>query len=873
MKTNKEKIYDFLKLHAATQESGGVTTQYLAEALGIIRTNVSSQLNELVEEDRVTKSSSRPVLYKIKAQEEINEDQCFENLVGVNGSLRRPIQIAKAAIIYPEKSLNTLIIGAPGTGKTFLAMIMHRYAIAAGVIPEDSPFIVFDCKDHQNDEAKLMAELFGETGDGGCFAETGQGVLHIDNAQLLSTCMRNKFCSIVEEYQHHDGEPLTKISPIVIVACDSSNKAACDDYAKNLPIVIELPSLADRPMEERLALIQSFFTLEAARAKRTMTISAELLRCLLLYDCVLNIKQLKGDIKRACALAYFREHDSTDECLEVFMSDFEPYVRKGFLNYQDHREEIEQIIPADYSYAFSEFAMEMSAIDRAKLKSSNMYAEVDRRADALLERGMTNEEVGILLTAEYEAFFRQYWKEVSQHVVNKEQLANLVDARTINLVETFVNDVSEKLRVIFPPSVFYGLCLHVDSIAKGKSSHQILTKRQMSEIVEKHQTKYALALQFATEIEKAFSITLPVEEAFIITLFLCFEDPTAETTAKPVILIALLGDNVATSIAGTVNQIVKQNNTFSFEVPFEHQPAETYKSLYDYVKKIDQGKGIVALYDMEFLCAFFETIEAETGIEIRTVQLPMSMVGIECARKAAVADNVDNLYQSIVNSLQQYGKPMDRVIVTLCTTGEGGAQELKKYIEKHGDIRDMKVIPLSIADFEQLRENLRMLQEQAIVYCIVGTNDPKLFSIPFIPISDVLGVDPSELPEVLRFKNRDKSRINFDEVFTYLGEQLEHVEIKKLRKMLPQIIDQINDEITHMSLDTEVGLLMHIACYLNRVNGKEPIPQNLHKDQILENNDACYKKLLKILKPLERSFEILFTNDEMANIIMIIKKL
>ena len=382
-------------------------------------------------------------------------------------------------------------------------MIIHRYAIAAGVIPESAPFVVFDCKDHQEDEAKLRADLFGEKGDGGSFAEAGQGVLHIDNAQLMSACLRNKFCSIVEEYQHHDGEPLIRVSPIVIVACDSANKAACEDYTKNLPIVIELPVLADRPMEERLALIHSFFTLEAARAKRTLTISAELLRCLLLYDCSLNIKQLKNDIKRACAMAYFREHASTDECMEIFMSDFEPYVRKGFLNYHDHREEIEQIIPADYSYAFSEFAMEMSAIDRAKLRSTNMYDEFDRRADALLERGMTNEEVGILLTAEYEAFFRQYWKEVSQHVVNKEQLANLVDARTINLVETFVNDVSEKLRVIFPPSVFYGLCLHVDSIAKGKSSHQILTKRQMSEIVEKHQTKYAWALQFTKEIEKA----------------------------------------------------------------------------------------------------------------------------------------------------------------------------------------------------------------------------------------------------------------------------------------------------------------------------------------------------------------------------------
>jgi len=88
MKTNKEQIYDFLKLHASTKESGGVTTQYLADALGILRTNVSSLLNELVNEGRVSKSDGRPVLYKLKSQEEICEEQCFENLIGSEGSLR-----------------------------------------------------------------------------------------------------------------------------------------------------------------------------------------------------------------------------------------------------------------------------------------------------------------------------------------------------------------------------------------------------------------------------------------------------------------------------------------------------------------------------------------------------------------------------------------------------------------------------------------------------------------------------------------------------------------------------------------------------------------------------------------------------------------
>jgi transcriptional antiterminator len=47
----------------------------------------------------------------------------------------------------------------------------------------------------------------------------------------------------------------------------------------------------------------------------------------------------------------------------------------------------------------------------------------------------------------------------------------------------------------------------------------------------------------------------------------------------------------------------------------------------------------------------------------------------------------------------------------------------------------------------------------------------------------------------------------------------------------------------------------------------------MRKEQILNSYDAVYKKILQILKPLERTFDVIFTDDELANLIMIIKKL
>lgn len=82
---------------------------------------------------------------------------------------------------------------------------------------------------------------------------------------------------------------------------------------------------------------------------------------------------------------------------------------------------------------------------------------------------------------------------------------------------------------------------------------------------------------------------------------------------------------------------------------------------------------------MAFLPEVFNTIASETGIEIRTVHLPITLADIEWSRRAAIAGDVDTLYQSVITNLCIFGKPQKKVIVMLCTTGEGGAAQLKNY--------------------------------------------------------------------------------------------------------------------------------------------------------------------------------------------------
>ncbi|MGC4439409.1 hypothetical protein ABXW85_11010 [Streptococcus suis] len=68
MNKQKDIIYDFIMKNTLVNNSNskGLDTQFISNALSLQRSNVSSILNELVREDKLEKSPTRPVLYKVK---------------------------------------------------------------------------------------------------------------------------------------------------------------------------------------------------------------------------------------------------------------------------------------------------------------------------------------------------------------------------------------------------------------------------------------------------------------------------------------------------------------------------------------------------------------------------------------------------------------------------------------------------------------------------------------------------------------------------------------------------------------------------------------------------------------------------------------
>lgn len=857
MKTIKEQIFELINLHFSANENG-VSTQYIADALRIKRSNASKLLNELITEGKIEKSTGRPVLYKAKV-DKARKPQSFDKLVGIDGSLRRCERLIEAAVMYPVKSMDLHITGQRGTGKSLLASLEYQYAIECGVLKRDAPFIVFDAQPYAGDEEKA---------DGGLQKATQSakgGVLAIDNAHRLPAQLRVNLCEAAEA---------GKLGAQLVVITDMSYTEAAEDMRNRLPITIELPTLAQRPMSERLELVQRFLSLEAVRAGRAIQVSAEVLFCLLLYDLKYNIAQLKADIKAACACAYVRAVSSDADSFEIYKGDFENYVRKGLMNYGAHRQELERLVNPLCKYTYGSDTVKISPTEREKLLySSNLYKDLNKKSAELRSWGIEETKIPVLLEAEIEANFNAYKISLARAVPNMEQLSKIADKTVIDMTQEFLTEASTRLFKAYPDNTYYGLCLHIDSLVKGRRTARGLAAAQVASILEKNREEYTLALRFAARLEEVFGLDkLPVDEVAFIAMFIAPEADHEKAIAKPALMFAMK-NGAACALAAYVSEESGGKKAFAVDIPPKKSSDEIYRLLLENIDKSDSGAGLVVMCGGEEIYRILTEIQAETAKNIRVIDMHMDVFAKKLAGFMDSCDSTDALCEKVIDAVKIGEVQRRHAIAVLCTTGKGGAEQMRRYIEQHGNVGDTAVIPLAATDKELLKEQLAEIMQNAAIDCVIGVRDPKLFSLPFIPLGDVLSSPQDKLPALLKYGANEKWRVNYDDVYASFSGWLEYADIKKLKRFLPIVMDGIKTKVSPLSIDSETGLFIHLACCINRLCAKEMVKPNPHKDEIFEGYPKQVKTLLTILAPVEKSFGIVFNDDELANMLTIIYQL
>lgn len=215
------------------------------------------------------------------------------------------LEMKKQIIKFASTDLPILILGETGTGKSFLAKLIHKYSKIA-----ENPF----CEENMAVIPEPLAEslLFGAkkgiyTGaenHTGLVAAANTGTLFLDEITEASLGIQAKLLRVLSEKLYKPlGGTVDKKADIRLITASNANlqksienKTFREDlYYRINTLTVRLPSLSER--KDDIPLLIQYFV---EKYKKEITFDA--IRFLENYECKGNVRELESILKRASYL-------------------------------------------------------------------------------------------------------------------------------------------------------------------------------------------------------------------------------------------------------------------------------------------------------------------------------------------------------------------------------------------------------------------------------------------------------------------------------------------------------------------------------------------------------------------------------------------
>lgn len=710
------------------------------------------------------------------------ESSAFKRIIGFDGSLKPQIQQAKAAILYPPNGLHTLILGPTGVGKSNLAEAMYEFAVETGILQKDAPFIIFNCADYAENPQLLLSQLFGHVKGaytGAVVAKEGLvekadgGILFLDEVHRLPPEGQELLYFLIDKGKFRRmGETETeRTANVMIIAATTEDieSSLLLTFRRRIPMIIELPSLATRPLIERYHMIKDFFHKEADRIGVQVKATQEALRALLLYDCPGNIGQLRSDIQVACARGFLTFVGKQKDYVEVDLIDLPAHARRGLLKIQNRKPEVETLLKGDLIARPGQIELRMEPKEDLYTLPGEIYQYIEERFQELELEGLSQDVINRVIGGELEVKFQQLIKRVesSHKTLAKQDLEGIVGRNIIELAEK-VTEIAEKRLGRVDKHLFYCLAVHLSATLERIQKGKPIVNPQLERVIREYKLEYSVAREMVEYIEVLTGYKIPKDEIGFIAMYLRTITKPSDVKKGRVGVVVLSHGRVAQGMAEVANRLLGVNHAVGIEMSLDEKPESALQRTIEVVSKVDEGKGVLLLVDMGSLITFGEIITKRTGIQTKTVGRVDTVMVLEALRRAILPDTtLDEIVESIDKDKVGLGRfvasklPKDkRVILTLCITGEGTAIRIKNLIERMlpGIKEKVQIIPLGIMDNEDIYEKIEKIREKYTVSAIVGSVDPKSGSIPFISLEELIsGSGIEKLREITKVDKTQKT--------------------------------------------------------------------------------------------------------------------
>jgi len=697
---------------------------------------------------------------KVVIEEEIEVDP-FQSLIGYDGSLMNCIIQSKSAILYPPFGLSTIICGESGVGKTQFAECMYNFAKKKSGILANVPFIVFNCADYADNPQLLLSLLYGskkgsftgaEQDTIGIVEHANNGILFLDEIHrlppkgqeiLFSILDKGKFRRLGETYAEREVNLM-----FIGATTENIESSMLLTFRRRIPMIISIPPLYKRAFTEKIQLIYFFFQQECNRINSKIYIDSKVTDILTLSRFNGNIGELKSKIQVICARAFMKKINRNDDIITIDNNEvMETNVLEKDLLIEDLS--IGEIRNYTKDMLLIPFINDKVGIFKNVDNDSysvpkDFYNQIEKKYSQLKNLNMDSAEIEEILWT----FIINKFDKMEFGVNNKEKffslnkLGNLIDVEIIDLVK----DLRLQLKNDYPSrdlneNVFNYLAIHLEETIKRIRLKQSIININLSKIKKDFNKEYEMAIKFTNLLEKRKNVSIPEDEVGFIAMYIN-ASINNKLKQKKVGVILLSHGKIATETINVVKQLLNVNFPVALDMPLDENPSSVYEKAIEISKIIDNGKGILFLVDMGSLINIGEIVASRLGIDTRTIDRVDLLTVMEAVSKISIAEaSLDEIYLSLIKTRYNYpllsisksNKP--KAIIALCLTGEGTACHIQEFLEKK--YKNIKVIKIGAID-EEITTKITKSQEKHNIIAIVGTINPEIEDITFIPYNPEL---------------------------------------------------------------------------------------------------------------------------------------
>ncbi|MFO7173021.1 MAG: PRD domain-containing protein, partial [Bacillota bacterium] len=528
---------------------------------------------------------------------------------------------------------------------------------------------------------------------------------------------------------------------------------------------------------------------------------------------------------------------------------------------------------------------------------AEFYDYLEERVQALRRQGLADREITQRLRGEIEAYFRRFLRTpVQGGGLAREELARVVGEEVVAAAEEMLRYAARRLNREYDPRVLYGLALHIqgtlERIRNGRGVHG----HDLAQLHGEYPAEFAVAAGMVTILERRLGVRLPVDETGLLTLFLRSAHSPPEPGEGGVgVLVICHGSATASSMVEFAHALLGVRVARALDVPLEMPPAVVRREAARLVRELDQGKGVLLLVDMGSLVTMVGDLQAETGVAIRAVDRVSTPLVLEAVRKASLPGvTLEEVAAAVADPPAWRAAPRPAVL-TVCLTGEGSARQLQRLVEQ--GVPELAGAGVAVVSLEMVPGRPLGVPAGLVPLAVVGTFDPQLPGVPFIPAVEVLrgpgllrlrwlltaaGLLPAggstepaaapPAPPAFYPPGADGAELPLppdaiQRVMEALGEELRFV---NPRLLVPDILRAMGRLARSLGRSWGEHLLvwvvMHLGAVMDRLVRGEAVPPNPEAELWAERFPEVHAAVREALTELEERYRVRFPPAEVARL-------